>query len=356
MVNPAYVDTPSTPRLGDDLDNARLSLWLKNNVPGMDEAEQVQQFKSGLSQLNYLVVGNNRQVVLRRTPTGSRVLSSHDVGREYRTLLKLYEHYPLCPKPMASCDDPGLLGSNFFAMERLHGVILHRELPDGFNLTEKQATKLCEQVVDAQAKLHKIDVERTGLLSLGTANGYIERQINSWINRFSRARTNDVADCEDIMEWLQEHLPEQDEDSPVALLHNDFKLNNLVLDAKNHSKVIGVIDWENSAIGHPLMDVGISLANWITPDDPEDVQAYRSGPTHIPGMMSREDYIARYAKKTGFDVKDISYFHVYGLFRCIGELQQVYYRHVKGMTRNPIFADYGTWINALADYADTLLD
>lgn len=349
-------DDLAAPRLYDDLDPVRLNSWLRSNVGKLDDVDEVLLFTNSISHMNYLLKAGKRELVLRRETTGSRALTVHDLSREFRALERLHPYFSQCPEPLAYCDDPTVLGAKFIVMERLDGTVLGQALPEGFSLTEKQASKLCEHVVDAQAKLHKVDVERAELMSLGTSAGYVERQINSWINRFSKARTNDVTDCEDIMEWLQDNLPDEDENDPVALLHNDYHFSNIVVDNSNHVKVAGVLDWENAAVGHPLMDVGISLAHWITVDDDDRLQAVRSGPTHLPGMMSRDNYIARYAKKSGLDVRDIRYYHVYGLFRRIGQLQQIYYRYAKGMTRNPAFADYGQWVNDLSAYTDTLLD
>lgn len=349
-------DDLAAPRLYDDLDPVRLNLWLRSNVGDIPDVDEVLLFTNSISHMNYLLKAGKTQLVLRREMTGTRALNAHDLKREHRGLERLQPFYPLCPKVLGYCDDPNVLGSKFLVMDRMDGVVLGAELPDGFNLTEKQAAKLCEHVVDAQVKLHRVDIERAELAGFGTANGYVERQINSWINRFSKARTNDVADCEDIMEWLQDNLPEEDENDPVAFLHNDYKISNIVIDEKNHSKVVGVLDWENASVGHPLMDVGITLANWVTADDDESLQPLRPGPTHLSGMMTRADYIARYTKKSGVDTRDILYYQVYGLFRRIGQLQQIYYRFAKGMIRNPMFADYGKWVNSFSEYTDTLLD
>lgn len=356
MASEEYIDQPVVPRSNDEIDLQRASVWFKANVDGADDVDEVQQFVSGGSNLTYLIRSGDKEWILRCPPSGAKAVGAQDVTREYRALDRLANAYSYSPKAIALCTDEAVLGEKFYVMERINGVILRDSLPSGFKLTERQASKMCEQVVDAQAKLHKIDIEEAGLKSLGNPRGYVERQIEGWINRFSRSRTNDVADCEDIMEWLQENMPIEDDDNdPVAILHNDYKLDNLILDADNICKLKAVLDWEALAVGHPLMDVGISLAYWVQADDPRELQEVRQVLTHLPGMMTRKQYIARYAKKTGLDVSNIDYYYVYGLFRLIGMTQQIYYRHVKGVTRNPENIDYGLMVNQLASYTDSVV-
>lgn len=354
MANESFIDEAVSPRLGEELDLARVSNWVKNNCDSISQVDDILQFTGGMSNLTYLLQSPQKELVLRRGPTGNKAVGAHDMSREYRALSKLKPHYSYCPEALAFCEEENVIGDKFYVMERLHGIVLRRDLPEGFKITEKQATKLSEQLVDVQAKLHKVDPDAAGLMGLGNPNGYIERQINGWITRFSRARTNDVAHCEDIMEWLQENIPEVDE-SEVTFLHNDYRLDNIMLDPKNSSKVLGVLDWEMATVGHPLMDLGITLAYWVQEDDPEELQMVRQSVTNLPGMLTRKQYIARYAKKTGYSVKDIDFYYVYGLFRLIGIMQQIYYRHIKGQTRNPAFAEYGEWVNNVAAYTDDIV-
>ncbi len=307
-------------------------------------------FSGGASNLTALVRAGDRALVVRRAPPGKKAATAHDMVREARILTAIRPYFPLVPKVVAVCDDPDVLGTPFFVMEHLEGRIAGRRLPE--KVTEEQAQTLCENLVDLHADLHAIDLVETGLENLGKPEGYVERQIKGWTERYRAARTDDVPTCERIIAWLEEHMPVE---SGACLIHNDFKFDNVILDPDDVTRITGVLDWEMAAIGDPLMDLGASLAYWVERGDPEPLKAIRMQPTTVPGMMTREEVVTRYAERTGRAIEDFTYYYVYGLFRLAGIAQQIYARYKLGQTKNERFAGFGQAVNVLADQANRVI-
>ena len=186
---------------------------------------------------------------------------------------------------VAFCDDPDVIGSDFYVMARLDGTILRRDLPAGLTLTADAARTLCTNFLDVLVELHSVDPSAAGLDDLGKGSGYVARQVGGWSQRFRTARTDNVGDYERVMGWLDEHQPE---DVATCVIHNDFRLDNVVLDPDDPMRVVGVLDWEMATLGDPLMDLGGALAYWIQADDEEELLAFRRQPTHVPGMLTRD--------------------------------------------------------------------
>jgi aminoglycoside phosphotransferase (APT) family kinase protein len=236
-------------------------------------------------------------------------------------------------------------------MERLKGVILRRDLPPDVDLSPQRAGALAETVIDAQADLHSIDPEAVGLGSLGRGPGYVGRQVGGWSGRYRASLTEDVPDAEDVMGWLAEHQPP---DVAARLIHGDWRFDNLVLDLADEPRIIGVLDWEMATVGDPLMDLGSSLAYWIGADDDPAFQLLRRQPTDVPGMPTREQYVARYLERTGLPMGDWTFYEAFGLFRLAVIAQQIWYRYRRGETTNPQFAQFGAGVNVLIDRARSL--
>lgn len=339
------------PRAGEQLDVARLGRFLAAELRDCPTEIAIAQFPAGASNLTYLVSAGERQWVLRRAPAGTKARSAHDMGREYRILSRIHGAFPYAPRPVLFCGDPSLLGEPFYLMERLEGLILRRDLPAGLSLSPGQARALCGNLVDVHAQLHAVDVEAAGLAELGRPEGYVARQIAGWSERYRRARTDDVPDNESLMAWLEAQRPP--DSRCAALIHNDFKFDNVVLTRRGDRYVIsGVLDWEMATIGDPLMDLGASLAYWIQADDPAPLQAIRMLPTHLPGMMRRDEVVAAYAQKSGLDPGDFRYYYVYGLFRLAVIVQQIYYRYAHGETGDIRFATFGESCSVLSRTAE----
>jgi aminoglycoside phosphotransferase (APT) family kinase protein len=341
------------PRPGEELDPGVIAGFLARELPGFEGAVEIAQFPGGASNLTYLVRAAGREWVLRRPPFGTRARSAHDMGREYRILSRIHEAFPYAPRPVLFCADRDVLGEEFYLMERLPGLILRRDLPVGMRLAPAQAAALCRNLVDVHAELHAVDYEAAGLGELGRPEGYVARQVRGWSERYRAARTDDVPDNEALMTWLEEHRPP--EAARAAIIHNDYKFDNVVLgETDGRWRITGVLDWEMATIGDPLMDLGASLAYWVQADDPPALQQIRMLPTHQPGMMRRAALVEYYFERTGLAPARFEFYYVYGLFRLAVIVQQIYYRFVLGQTRNPRFAPFGQFCTVLSGTAEAV--
>jgi aminoglycoside phosphotransferase (APT) family kinase protein len=295
----------------------------------------VEQFPSGYSNLTYLVRIGNRELVLRRPPFGRKAKTAHDMGREYRILKALNPVFPYCPKPLAYTEDESILGCPFYVMERIQGIILRKKLPEGLEFTPDQMRSLCENLLDVHQKLHSIDYKAVGLEGFGKPEGYVKRQVEGWSERYRAARTPDAPDFEKVMQWLHDKMPS---DFPrPSVIHNDFKLDNVVLDPDNPLKIVGVLDWEMATVGDPLMDLGCSLGYWVQRDDPPEFQAAGTLPTNLPGALTRDEVVKRYEEKTGIRINNFDFYLCFGFFRLAVIVQQIYYRFYHGQTKDERF-------------------
>ena len=349
----ALPEEARAPRPGEELDTAAIAAFLERALPGFSGRVEADQFPGGASNLTYLLRAGDRQWVLRRPPFGTKARSAHDMGREYRILSRINRAFPYAPRTLLFCADRSVLGEEFYLMERLQGLILRRDLPAGITLSPAQAGALCRNLVDVQAELHAIDYEAAGLGEMGHAAGYIARQVSGWSQRYRAARTDDVPDNEALMQWLEENQPA--DSGRAALIHNDYKFDNVVLrPAGDAWRIVGVLDWEMATVGDPLMDLGASLAYWVQSDDPEPLQQIRMLPTHLPGMMRRRELVDYYCARTGTGCGRFDFYYVYGLFRLAVIVQQIYYRFVLGQTKNPRFAPFGQFCTVLSRSAEAV--
>ena len=326
-------------RPGEEIDSTALGAWLAERLPELGESSiAVEQFPGGHSNLTYLLKIGDRELVLRRPPFGSKVKTAHDMGREHRVLSRLWTVYPKAPRALLHCEDPGVIGAPFYVMERVRGVILRQQkAPAGMDLNPQTMRRLSEAAVDGLAELHAVDYQAAGLGDLGRPAGYVERQVSGWTERWRGSRTDDVPDIDRAAAWLAAHLPSE---TGAALLHNDYKYDNLVL-APDLSGIVAVLDWEMATIGDPLMDLGTSLGYWIDPIDLEDDLDLRNlpaGPTTLPGNLGRAEVVERYAAASGRDVSGILFYYVFGLLKIAVIVQQIYYRYKQGLTRDERFA------------------
>jgi aminoglycoside phosphotransferase (APT) family kinase protein len=332
-------------RHGEELDLARVDAFLKAKIPGLSGTPELEQFPGGASNLTYLLRYPDRDLILRRPPFGHRAKSAHDMLREAKIMAALKPVYPYVPDVLAICDDPAVMDADFYVMARISGIIPRSNLPKGMTLTPEETRALCLSVIDKLIELHLVDYKAAGLDTLGKGGGYVKRQIDGWSDRYRKARTPDVNDFEAVMAWLQAKMPAQD--IATTLIHNDFRFDNVILNPDNPQQVIGVLDWEMATLGDPLMDLGNTLAYWAQADDDATMQQMRRQPTHLPGMLTRDEVVAYYGEKTGFKVDNFDFYTIYGLFRLAAILQQIYYRFYHGQTKNPAFAPFGQMVNYL---------
>jgi aminoglycoside phosphotransferase (APT) family kinase protein len=330
-----FRDQTSVVRPGEELDLAKLEPFLRNHFPVETGPLVVRQFPSGHSNLTYSVHLGARELVLRRPPFGSKVRSAHDMGREFRVLSKLHSAYPPAPEVLLYCDDDSVLGAPFYMMEPIRGIILRRNLPAGLEFSAETARRLSESFLDNLAVLHGLDYAAIGLADLGKPQGYLERQVRGWTERYYGSKTHDYLEVEEISAWMAGHIPST---SGAALVHNDYKYDNLVLDPNNLTKIVGVLDWEMCTIGDPLSDLGTALAYWVDAEDPEDLQKIRWGPTSLPGNMTRAQLLQRYAQATGHDVSGMDFYLTFARFKIAVIIQQIYYRYHVGLTKDDRFA------------------
>jgi aminoglycoside phosphotransferase (APT) family kinase protein len=332
-------------RPGEELDMARIDPWLKSRVPGLTGTPRVTQYSGGASNWTYRLEYHSHDLVLRRPPAGTKAKSAHDMGREFRIQKALAPSFPLVPEMIAFCDDASVLGSDFYVMRRIDGIIPRRKL--GAHLDRRGARALCLAVIDTLVQLHQVDAASAGLSSLGKGPGYARRQVEGWTDRYRRARTWNAPTFREVTAWLEERTPA---DVATCVIHNDFRLDNLVLDRNDPTRIVGVLDWEMATLGDPLMDLGSSLAYWVEARDDLVARATRRQPTHLPGMLTRSEVIAYYCERMGLRLEGPSrvFYEVFGLFRLAGIIQQIYYRFHKRETRNPAFRHF--WL--MAHYID----
>jgi aminoglycoside phosphotransferase (APT) family kinase protein len=341
---PDFEDRATAVRAGEELNLEALDAYLRAHFPDERGPLDVKQFPSGHSNLTYSVSLGNRELVLRRPPFGSKVKSAHDMGREFRVLSKLHAVYPQAPEVVLYCEDISVLGAPFYLMKPIHGVIVRREPPASLEFTEETARRLSESFVENLARLHSLEYQSIGLGDLGKPEGYLERQVRGWTERYRGSRTHEFPEVERIVSWMQANMPVT---STAALVHNDYKYDNLVLDPSDISKIIGLLDWEMCTIGDPLTDLGTALAYWIDADDPEPIQKIRWGPTTRPGNMTRAQLVARYAEKTGRNVSHMDFYVVFARFKVAVIVQQIYYRYHQGLTKDERFAGMPVVVEAL---------
>ncbi len=340
-------------RPGEQLDLERLATFLSVHLGCAEYPLVVEQFPHGHSNLTYLIRLGDRELVLRRPPFGNRVKSAHDMGREYRILSRLCRVYEPAPCPLLFCDDEGVLGAPFYLMERRHGVILRKPPPADRPMPPETVRRLCESLIDGLARLHALDYQAAGLGDLGKPEGYVERQVSGWTRRYRDAQTDDVPGLDRAADWLAANRPAE---SGAALIHNDYKFDNLVLDPDDPGRIVAVLDWEMATIGDPLMDLGTTLGYWIEPTDPEPLRRFLAGPTALPGSLTRRELGRRYCELAGREVPDLLFYHVYGLFKIAAIAQQIYARYVRGATQDPRFAALGGVVAALGDSAWRAID
>lgn len=347
------IDTAGQVRAGEEVDLARVSAYLRAAGVAIEGEPQLSQFPGGASNLTYQLSYANKDLILRRPPFGHIAKSAHDVVREAQIMKALKPVYPAVPEVYAICEDTDVIGTPFYVMERLVGVIPRQNLPAELNLDAARTRQLCLNVLDKLIDLHLLDPKAAGLDGLGKGEGYVGRQVEGWSKRFRAARTEDVSDFESVMQWLADKQPTKE--VAIRLIHNDFRFDNVVLDAADPLKVIGVLDWEMATLGDPLMDLGSSLAYWVQADDDPFMLGSRRQPTNAPGMLTRKEVIAHYAQRTGWSVADFDFYEVYGLFRLAGIVQQIYKRFKEGNARNPVFATFGPFANYLGQRCERII-
>lgn len=339
-------DDPLRPHL------TALAAFLRERL-GVGDDVEVQRFAGGYSNLTYLVKTDAGELVLRTPPPGAaHIKAGHDMAREGRFLERLHPVYPLAPRPLLVVDDAaqGPLGVPFFVMERKVGRVLRAAT----DLDAPTMRAVSTAFVDALAALHTIDVRASGLIALGKPEGYLRRQVEGWIARDQNSRVDDVGDLDKIAAWLQANLPTHAD--RAAVVHNDFKYDNIVVDPADPTRLVGVLDWELAAIGDPSADLGTVLAYWVQADDDDGLKALPLGPTTLPGNLTRAEVIARYQERRDREVEDLLFSFVLGAYRIAVIAQQIWFRFARGYTTDPRFASLGFAVAVVAGHAARMID
>src|SRR5580658_1003962 len=337
-------DRPGPMRAGEELNRATLEPFLRGQFPNEHGYIEFAQYPAGHSNLTYSVKFGARELVLRRPPFGSKVKSAHDMSREYRVLSKLHAAYPPAPEVLLYCDDESVLGAPFYLMQPIHGIILRRHLPAALDFSAEKARRLSESFIDNLVRLHHVDYAAAGLADLGKPEGYLERQVRGWTERYHGSKTYDYSEVEKITAWMQQRMPTT---KAVSLIHNDYKYDNVVLDPGEITRIVGVLDWEMCTVGDSLSDLGTALAYWVDKTDPQDIHQDRWGPTTEEGSFTRAAIVHHYAQKTGCDVAHIAFYLTFARFKLAVIVQQIYYRYHQGLTTDARFATMPTTIQML---------
>ena len=327
----------------DRFDVARMHQWLHPCI-GVDVLPEVQQFRSGASNLTYLLQYPDRELVLRKPPAGMKAASAHDMKREFLIQSRLQPVYPLVPSMIALCDDQSVMGSDFYVMERVVGDIFRRDVPEG--VTAGDVSVMADSLINGLVQLHAVDASILAELNKGP--GYVQRQVEGWSKRYRNALTDDVPNGEKVMAWLEANRAD---DVASCVIHGDWRIDNVVFDLKQ-ARIVGVLDWELATVGDPLMDLGSALAYWVDRDDVPAFAALRRQPSHLPGMPTRDEFVAKYLEKSGVRCDDFTFYEVFGLFRLAVIIQQIWARYVAGQTTNPAFAGFGAAVNTLINRAE----
>ncbi len=343
-------------RPGEEIDPGRLEDYLCGKLPGASGPLTLEQFPGGHSNLTYCLRYRDREFVMRRPPIGPVAPTAHDMTREYRVLKALQGHFPPAPEPYALCEDPSVIGVPFYVMERRRGIVIRREIPPevvAMGDPKEVHRRISAAMVDTLVALHQVDFEKAGLGQLGKPDGFVQRQVKGWGDRWERSKTREIPEIETLARFLADRIPPS---LPPTIVHNDFKLDNVMLHPRDPGLIIAVFDWEMCTIGDPLIDVGLLLAYWPRPDDPMARQLAISSVTTHPGFYSREEVLERYARQTGTDVSRISFYEVFALYKLCVVLEQIYCRFVRGQTRDERFAMFEAAVPTLARAAADLAE
>jgi len=326
------------PRVDEQLPLQRLEPWLREHLEGAEGELSLAQFRGGRANLTYLLRFDAREYVLRRPPLGPITQGSHDMGREHRVLSRLWRHFDLAPRCYLHCTDEALIGAQFQIMERREGQVIRREIPPEYARDAQCLRGIADMLVDALVALHKVDREQADLASLGHPEGFVGRQLEGWTKRWYAATDEDNPHMNRLVHWLRAHLPTSHR---VVLVHNDFKLDNLLLAADDPRRAVAILDWDMCTSGDPMMDLGYLMNQWVETNDDHEAIEMSSTPSHIPGFPDRAYAIGRYAAATGVDVSAIDWYHAFAAMKFAAVVQQIYIRFARGQTRDQRFAGYG---------------
>lgn len=323
-------------RKGEALSEIPLKQFLHKHglIENQDSLLEVDQFKNGFSNLTYLLKIENKSLVLRKPPLGA-IKRGHDMGREFKVLTGLNKGFSKAPKAIAFSDDESIIGSSFYLMEKIDGIILSTKEAYKRKVGVDEFPKIADEWLNTFIELHQLDFKALGLEDLGKPDGYVERQVKNWSKQYVKAATEEIPEAEKVMAWLETN---QTNNYEHRLIHNDYKYDNVVFKDDSWSTINAVLDWEMCTLGDPLMDLGTSLAYWSMASDHELILKGLPSPTAMPGNPSRSEIVEMYATKSGRPINNLIFYYAFGLFKLAVIVQQIYYRYDKGLTTDERFA------------------
>lgn len=335
-------------RQGEELNAGNLREFLRDKLAVEADEIEISQFPAGSSNLTYSVKIGAAEYVLRRPPFGNQVASAHDMSREFNVLSKLSASYSPAPKPLVYCADENVIGSEFYLMERRNGLIIRGKSPEILENSSELQRKVCESFIGNLVELHSLDYQKIGLGDLGKPEGYVGRQVEGWTKRYFNAKTDEHFALEKSIEWIRGNVPES---NGAALIHNDYKFDNVMLDPENLAEIRAVLDWEMTTIGEPLMDLGSTLAYWMSKETGAELLSMPFNPRVLMENVSRQELVEMYEEKSGTKVSDIVFYYVFGTFKLAVIAQQIYFRYAKGFTKDQRFASFNHFVNSLGKIA-----
>ena len=342
-------------RRDEHIDLHKLKNYLNKLLKIDIDKINILQFSGGHANLTYLISFNNKEFVLRRPPLGPVAPSSHDMAREHMVQHSLNKLFPLAPKSIHLCEDNEIIGSKFHLIERRKGIVIRKEMRSEFDGSRNKIRSLSFKMIDILAELHKLDPSEVGLGDFGRPDGFVLRQLNGWEDRWKKASEEKIKAnrFNKLVRYLRSNIPEP---QGATILHNDFKLDNIMWDVDNPLLPVAVFDWDMCTRGDPLMDLGHLLNYWIDEDDDYEANLITSMPVKNILYPKKNEIIDHYALKTSFSIKDVDWYYAFGAFKLAVIIQQIYVRFLKGQTQDERFANFGKRIEALINRANRVFN
>lgn len=309
-----------------------LSAFLDEHLPEPGTGPvTVTKIGQGRSNLTFRVERDGRAWVLRRPPLGDLPETAHDMMREHCVLSALHGTKVRVPRPVAACPDSAVIGVPFYVMEVVDGFVIRDGEPPAY--TEQDRHRIGMETIESLAELHTVDYQAVGLGDLGRPDGYTARQVERWSKQWGQMKTRELDDVEAVRAWLEEHCPSQ---YPHAIVHGDYKLDNVVFSNEPPAQLLAILDWEMATLGDPLADVGYLMNFWPEASDPQ--VGGLPQPTVLPGYPSRKELLERYEQLTGFAMTDLTFYRTLALWKLAILLEGLYKRYKAGKADSDWFA------------------
>jgi len=342
------VEQEAAPRRGPKgIDLDALERYLPQHLPEAEGPLEAELISGGKSNLTYLIKAPHAMLVLRRPPLGHVLPTAHDMKREYRVITALRDTDVPVPRSRLLCEDASIIGAPFYIMDYVRGVVVHEQLPPGYAERPEDRRRMCEAYVDTLAALHNVDYEKVGLADFGHPQGYLERQVRRWGEQWERSKTRELPEIDELKRRLAAALPE----SPApTIVHGDYRLGNVMFDPVDPGRLVAVLDWEMSTLGDPLTDVGYMLMYWVEAGDPPERREgmAQGAVSALPGFLTRQELLERYADKSGRTVGDVEFYLVFAFYKLAIIAEGIQARYLKGQTYGEGFGDYDQRIRTLA--------